>query len=149
MGVVPLEDCFFTNVYMGLSTVGESNTGQSPGATDSDFTQSCEAFLEEQIAVQKPRVVLALGRFVPRFIASLSRDLAGWKKWRGFKALDASGPLKEGVHFGDHLATVVVLTHPSLRGSNVERRRYRGLEGHAAEGKMLEDALSGLRTQTA
>ena len=39
-------------------------------------------------------------------------------------------------------ASVVCLTHPSLRGPNVGRRRYRGLAGDAAEHEMIADAVA-------
>ena len=68
--------------------------------------------------MQKPRLLLTLGIFVPEFIASLSCDLAPWKKCDNFKALDASdpGPSMDGVHFCDareQATTVVALVHPS------------------------------------
>ena len=59
-GVLPLlesagiqrEECFFTNVYMGLSA-GDSNTGPSPGAKNREFKRRCESFLTEQIAIRQ------------------------------------------------------------------------------------------------
>ncbi len=138
------QHCFFTNVYMGLSA-GKGNTGPSPGAKNREFKQRCESFLAEQIAVQEPRLILALGRFVPGFIASLSADLTSWRRCRSFKKLDDSGPLKHGVRFiGDsrERATVVVaLVHPSMRNRNVWRRRYQGHTGADAESAMLTDAV--------
>ena len=144
VGIRP-EDCFFTNAYMGLLASCPSNTGESPGARNSTFRKCCESFFAEQIAVQKPRLILALGRFVPEFIAPLSRDLAEWTEWRKWSGLDVSGPVKR-VHFdfddtGEQMTTVVALVHPSMRRSNLRWRRYRGRTGNEAELAMLKDAL--------
>ena len=139
------EDCFFTNAYMGLLTGCSTNTGESPGAKDPEFKRRCRSLLAEQIAVQRPRLILALGRFVPEFLAALSPDLAEWRKWPGFQALDASGPLKR-VNFadtGEQATTVVVLMHPSAW--NRQCRRYRGKVGHDAELTMLREAMVTLR----
>ena len=137
------EQCFFTNAYMGLS-VGDRNTGPSPGARDPEFKRRCESFLIEQIAVQKPRLILTLGRFVPAFIAALSPGLAAWRRCASFSELDDSGPLKQDVQFDGavDLATVVVaLVHPSLRKGNVWRRRYQEWTGNDAELAMLKKAV--------
>lgn len=56
------ELCFFTNAYMGLGLKSRA-TGKFPGATDS-FRKHCQAFLKEQIKVQKPRLILTLGNHV-------------------------------------------------------------------------------------
>ena len=142
-GIQP-KDCFFTNAYMGL-IVGDSNTGKFPGADDLGFVQRCQSFLAEQITVQKPRVILALGIHVPKFIAPLSPHLAAWKRCKTFKQLDASGfPLINSVHFNgssEQPVAVVALTHPCLRKVNVRLRRYRGLTGEDAELAMLREAF--------
>ena len=96
--------------------------------------------------MQKPRLILALGRFVTEFIAPLSPDdLAEWRKWRKWSGLDVSGPVKR-VHFdfddtGDYTTTVVALVHPSMRRSNLRWRRYRGRTGNEAELAMLKMLL--------
>lgn len=61
---IPLEDCFFTNAFMGLKE-GEDNTGEFPGVNDLGFVQRCQSFLDKQIEVQKPRLILTLGSWVP------------------------------------------------------------------------------------
>ena len=134
---------------MGLRLTGKG-TGQSPGADDPEFVKRCESFfLDKQVAMQKPRLILALGEYPIKFLAGLSSDLAAWRRWQGFKKLDASGPLISDVRFEDdseQSATVVALVHPSMRNSNAKHRRYCGKEGKAAELAMLKDALkqSGL-----
>ena len=139
---IPPEDCFFTNAFMGLIE-GEKNTGEFPGASDQTFVQRCRSFLEKQIEVQKPRLILTLGSWVPWFIEPLSSHLAAWRGYETFGELDASGPLKNDVRFkgsGEQAVTVVALVHPSMRNSNVRHRRYCGQTGKDAELKMLQDA---------
>lgn len=137
------EDCFFTNIYMGLS-IGDSNTGPSPGAKNPEFRRRCESLLAEQIAAQKPRLILTLGRFVPKFIAALSPGLAAWRRCASLSGLDDTGPLKQGVQFGgamDRATVVVALVHTSLRKANVWRRRYQEWTGNDAELAMLKKAV--------
>jgi hypothetical protein len=69
--------CFFTNAYMGLRA-GTQNVGPFPGARDAGFVERCRAFLGEQIAVQRPRLILTLGSQVPAVLAPLSLQLARW-----------------------------------------------------------------------
>ena len=142
VGIRP-EDCFFTNAYMGLLAGCATNRGESPGAKDPVFKQYCESFLAQQIAEQRPRLILALGKCVPKFIASISSDLAAWRRYKTFPELDKSGPLKQDVHFGarGRATTVVALVHPSMRRSNVRWRRYRGQKGNQAELALLQEAL--------
>lgn len=146
------KNCFFTNAYMGLRITGKS-TGQFPGADDPKFAERCESFfLDKQIPMQKPRLILVLGAEVRKFIAQLSPDLAEWKKCETFTELDDSdlGPVVKRVRFnGSKPATVVALVHPAGRnmGRALRNRRYRGARGEAAELKILKRALkkSGLK----
>ena len=146
------KDCFFTNAYMGLRT-GRSSTGPSPGTRKENdgFRERCQTFLlEDQIAVQQPRLLLLLGLEVVKFIAPLSPDLTGWRRARSWRNLDAAGPVKHGVRFGDGAAraAVVALLHPSLRGPNLvkdpELRSYRDWTGDDAELAMLLEAATTL-----
>ncbi len=152
VGIRP-EHCFFTNVYMGLK-LGKSNLGRFP-STEA-FQRGCKSFLEEQIGELKPRLILALGRFVPGPLAALSADLVTWAQCpenkegaREFRDLDAAVPVKHGVHFRELATTVVVLLHPSKRELNLrtnpQLRRYKGLTGDHAERRMLEEATEVVR----
>jgi uracil-DNA glycosylase family 4 len=146
---VSLRDCFFTNLFMGLRQ-GKETTGRFPGARNRDFTRQCCAFLAEQIRIQQPRLIVTLGRHVPAKLASLSHDLSRWAVCRTFKEIDQKGgPIVHPVRFDVLPArgvTVVALTHPSLRGPNVARRRYQHFVGDDAELALLREGLqtSGL-----
>lgn len=58
---IPLTDCFFTNVWMGLRKDGKS-TGPFPGKHDERFAQRCADFFKRQLEVQDPRLILVLGK---------------------------------------------------------------------------------------
>ena len=139
---IDLDRCFFTNAYMGLRA-GTGTTGPFPGRCDPAFVAHCRRFLARQLAVQRPTLVLTLGIHAPQVLAPLSPELASWGKGRGLKYLDAAGPVRTAVTFPDALgvvATVVALTHPSLRDASVRHRRYKDECGAPAEFRMLADA---------
>lgn len=150
-GIKP-KNCFFTNAYMGLR-ITDKSTGQSPGMVDLKFVKRCQSFfLDRQLPMQKPRLILVLGAEARKFIAQLSPDLGEWKECETFTELDDSdlGPVVKKVRFnGSKPITVVALVHPAGRnmGSALKNRRYRGKEGEDAESKMLKKALkkSGLK----
>jgi uracil-DNA glycosylase len=139
---INLSECFFTNFYMGLRK-GSKNTGKFPGATDPDFVDRCRAFLSKQIAFQKPRAILTLGTWVPSLLAPLSPNLSPWSKAKTFHAIDNAGGLIPNCRF-DGVPTpihVAALTHPSLRGSNINRRQFGSKTGNAAELALVKKAL--------
>jgi hypothetical protein len=141
---VSLEECFFTNFFVGLRE-GEGATGRFPGADSPDFVAHCERFFLEQVAAQRPRLLVTLGRFVPWFIAGTSEQLSAWRTGLGLKHVDAAGPVCNGVRFAaipGFTTTAVALTHPSLRAAGVRHRLYRGSRGADAESLMLSDALA-------
>ena len=143
---IPPQDCFFTNAYMGLRT-NESSTGPSPGTRDERFRQQCRSFLAEQIAVQAPKLILVLGLEPADLIASVSSDLAAWRKKHAawvWNDLYAAGRLKHA-DFSQGPArrvTVVALLHPSgyNLGNNLACRRYREHTGMDAEVELLREA---------
>lgn len=141
---IPLDQCFFTNAYVGLLD-RESNVGTHPGHHDPDFKEGCRQLLRTQILLQLPRLILVLGRFVPGFLSDMAPTLADWKRTDTFAGIDAAGPLRRA-DFGGHETVVAVLTHTSMRASNVHRRSYRDEVGLLAEEAILREAkaLAGL-----
>ncbi len=141
---VALEQCFFTNAYMGLKA-GSEPTGPFPGARNADFVSRCQRFLIEQLRLQQPRLLLTLGKEVPPVLAPLTPELRlAWMGLHTLQEMDQRGvALVDAVRFPDvpHATAVVALTHPANRTPNVRRRRYQGLEGDAAELALLQDAL--------
>lgn len=139
---IPLDQCFFTNFYMGLRA-GTATTGRFPGADDEAFVRHCQAFFIDQLRTQRPRLVITLGMHVPVAIAPLSPDLNDWGAGGGIRHLDTVGPVRSRVRFtglADFVTTVVALIHPSQRHASLEHRRYREAIEDEAEIAMLRDA---------
>lgn len=141
---IPLERCFFTNVYMGLR-VGKATTGRFPGAASPDFVKRCQMFFLLQITTQQPTLILALGGYVPAFLAPLSAQLTPWGCFKSFRERDAhDAALIRGVSFGCsgvQPCVVASLVHPSFRPSNVHRRSWGSFAGDAAEVALLQEAV--------
>ena len=139
---IALEHCFFTNAYMGLRA-GAGTTGKFPGAASAQFVQACREFLLAQIAVQQPALILALGNYVPAFLAPLSPQLADWSRGN-FRDRDRRDiAIRSGACFtGSPLPACVVvsLLHPSFRPSNVRHRRWKELSSDDAEVALVREA---------
>jgi uracil-DNA glycosylase len=138
------EDCFFTNIYMGLKEEG-SASGRFPGADCPDFVKRCEQFFITQIERQRPRTILALGREVPPFLARLSHQLSAWSAVKKWAEIDQAGPVACDVSFNgvpDHKCTVACLVHPSYRRSNIKLRYWGELKADDAENQMIRWAIS-------
>jgi hypothetical protein len=148
---IPLASCFFTNAYMAIRSAPK-NTGRFPGARHPRYRQACQQFFLEQVAAQRPKLIVTLGRWVPAFMADLAPQLAPWSGVHRFKQLDSAGPVRGEVVFPglSHECCVVALTHPSYRHANVWRRQYAGLMGEAAEHAMMREGLrsAALHQQT-
>lgn len=142
---IQLEDCFFTNIYMGLRE-GKATTGRFPGATSPEFVKRCQQFFLLQVATQRPSLILALGAYVPAFLAPLASQLAAWATPGSFRSRDERGVSVIGeVVFPSstlHPCVVASIVHPSLRLSNVRYRRWGSLSGDAAEVALVQEAVS-------
>ena len=141
---VPLEDCFFTNFFMGL-VKGSISTGAFPGANDAEFVARCRAFFVEQLKALQPRVVIVLGVQTPRHLAAVAPELARWERVRTFKHLDESGAaLVKAAHVPgvDAAFSAVVVAHPSLGFANRRHRKFNGLIGDGAEAALIAAALA-------
>lgn len=130
---VPLMDCFFTNVYMGLRAVGPE-TGRFPGARDRGFVGRCINLFKRQLEVAQPKIILTLGAEAPRI---LGHNIFGFQPPRAISRCDQTyGPfiVKHGK------VALVALTHPALYFANVARRRFGDRTGIQAEGAMVQAA---------
>lgn len=61
LAAVERAECFFTNAYVGLN--GRGPTAAFAGARSEAFRSWCRDFLLTQIAVMRPRTVVALGAY--------------------------------------------------------------------------------------
>jgi len=134
---IGLQECFFTNAFVGLLKT-DSNRGSQPGHRDPAFLADCRALFVRQLHLQRPRLLLALGRFVPNFLASLSPQLGAWSGMSRFSAVDAAGPVR-AAFFDGHPVVVAALVHPCHRHITAACRSYGGDRGHMAELAMVRD----------
>jgi hypothetical protein len=111
------EECFFTNVYVGL-IAGDKPTGSFPGARSPSFTAWCRGFLQRQVELMRPRAMVFLG-----------------KPARAFVGL---GPGLASVTFGEMVVPAVGLAHPSMHPSSAHNSRYGEATGVAAEVALLQ-----------
>jgi uracil-DNA glycosylase len=136
-GDITLSRCFFTNFLIGLIP-GASATGAFPGAKDPAFVERCRAFLNRQIEVLRPSLLLVLGRHTPRLLAPLCPRLGRWANATTFADIDRDdGAVIYDARIAGVGLSVVALTHPSYRRLNVRCRRFQGLSGEAAELEMM------------
>lgn len=136
---VELLDCFFSNVFIGLRKT-DSMMGKFPGFKDQGFVSRNIEFLLFQINTIKPKLIITLGKYSAEMVSKLSHDLNSWRNSKALRESDIG--LKDGVKINGNIFTCVALEHPSMRNSNVKRRRYRGSVGNEAEVRMLRDALN-------
>lgn len=137
-------NCFFTNAILGCRTEG-SSTGKSPAFKETEFLRYCRSFLLRQLDMQQPKIIFVLGKHVAEFLSATSEDLACWKKIKNFASVDAAGKQIIKARFNNNVeSTVVLLTHPSFRPSNVHRRSYLNYVGKEAEEHMGKHACQEL-----
>lgn len=135
--------CFFTNAHIGL-VEGSDATRTVPAMSDPGYIGRCRAFLLHQIAILRPRLILAMGTKVPSFLAPLSPQTASWNKTKTWAEIDAEeGCLVEAAEFPGlpGAVTIVCILHPSFRGPNLRRRSFAGLIGSAAEEALVRKGL--------
>lgn len=86
-GIAP-STCFFTNAFMGLME-RPGPMGTHPGHSDVGFRAACITLLRATIALQRPSIVLALGKQAPRLLAEAIPGLNGWRQRWSFKEFDS------------------------------------------------------------
>jgi uracil-DNA glycosylase family 4 len=135
-------DCFFTNAILGARK-GDKGTGRSPAFTDPSFIDYCRQFFLLQISLQKPTLILILGKYTAQFLYPLNSALEPLKSMKNFEELDNNHlQVIKNIGFLDKILTnIVILIHPSLRHLNIGRRKYLGYSGHLAEIEMIKEGL--------
>ena len=133
-------DCFFTNAIMGIRK-GNIGTGKSPAFKDKTYLEECRNFFLSQLELQKPKAIFVLGKYVAEFLSPMSDDLSNWKTIKNFVSIDSQNlAVVKNVNFKNNVKTnLVLLTHPSFRPSNIERRSYKNLSGNEAEMLMINE----------
>jgi hypothetical protein len=140
------EKAWFTNFAMGVRAGFGSNSDKiSPWFNEVDsepneFVLRCKEILELQLARQRPRAVVVFGKPVAMTLARLYP--AQMARWRLNKFSERD--LNDGAAlFNVTLGTVAVpmvasIVHPSKWRINVQKRRFRGLEGDAVERALFQ-----------
>jgi hypothetical protein len=136
---VNLNDCFFSNVFMGLRET-ESMVGKFPGFKDKKFVERNLEFLKFQIQTIRPKIIITLGIYAVNMISRLSKvDLKSWNLGKTFKSIDEY--IKFEVNFESIQCTCIALVHPSMRHLNIKNIRYNEYIGNDAEIQMLREAM--------
>jgi hypothetical protein len=140
---IPLGICFFSNALMGLMERA-GPCGTHIGHRDQAFRAGCVRVLAATLAIQRPRLVLALGKYSPRVLAEAVPGLESWQQDWSFPSFDAARLHEAGLQTHrpgtDVPMSCVALTHPSQASRNVWRRHVDGHSGSAAEIEMVRRA---------
>ena len=130
------EECFFTNIYVGLKA-GAKPEGALRLGRGAAFRGWCSSFLEEQVREMRPRAVAVMGVPAWRFVGGMVAELRRW--------LSPPVPaLSIETKLGGHSTVAVPLLHPSGQGRFMHRRGYQTLdEAVAAEAALLRRAAGG------
>jgi hypothetical protein len=145
---IATEECFFTNALMGLMRK-QGNVGTVAGFEDKTYRLKCKDILHASLLLQRPRVLLVLGKPTIRFVGEALSGLAFWKGCAEGKSMqfidaeDPDGPLRHGVALPgcNDTMSVVALVHPSYRRLNAARRTFQGQTGADCERTMVLEAL--------
>ena len=139
---IKLDDCFFTNAIMGVRCLTEVATGKSPAFKSKSFVKDCQDFFLYQLELQKPKVIIALGLNVAKFLSDTSTDLIDWRNIPNFESVDNENQqIKLNVKFNnDIVSNVALLMHPSARKYNLVTRKYRDKFGIEAQAQIIQDA---------
>lgn len=144
---VALGSCFFTNFYMGLRR-GAATTGRYPGSLSPQFVTACRDFLKVQLEVQRPRLVLVLGAWVPSLVAPLGGGLEPWTSCSTLREIDDRGlSILSDVKLHSGGSSVwAALSHPSFYPRSASGRVFRGHQGREAHELLVADAVSLARS---
>lgn len=105
---------------------------------------ACLALLTEQVEIQRPKLIIVLGKHVPRLIAKASHQLRCWSNFVSFKTIDQNNVaviLGANLLNSTHRFSTVCLVHPCYRQLNVRHRHWNGFRGDEAEVNLTQHAL--------
>lgn len=142
---IPLEDCFFTNVYMGLRKAGNM-VGVLPASKNVVYRAWCEGFFRLQLSIQRPRMIVVLGMEPARFVGRIFPEVGVWNARATFTQLQTNGQLARTISAEHGDVAVVVIPHPSFLHANQHRCKWHGISGRPALERMLTDVFSDARS---
>jgi hypothetical protein len=129
------EECFFTNVFVGLKAGAKPEGPLGVGQT-SEFRKWCSTFLLEQVREMRPRAIAVMGAPAWKFLGGMATELRGW--------LSPPVPVASiRLRIAGHETVVVPLLHPSGQGRFMHVRGYRSVEEALAhEARLLRGAAA-------
>jgi len=150
---IDLDKVFFTNAVMGQRKKGLASIKNDVWVKEKDFLIDNLNFLKMQILVQRPKVILVLGKEAFPILKALHPALKDLKSGMSFLQLDSPANLmkfSQSIKFDeipDYSFKLVFLVHPSYRHLNVGRRNYLNYSSTDAENNMVLDALKSVKPQ--
>jgi len=139
---IPPEECFFTNAILGIRK-GDNGIGKSPAFLDNRFLNYCREIFIKQVEIQKPKLIIVLGKYTAIFLAPLHKQLNPWMNFKNFQNIDDNNlQVVKDVPLGNiSNINLVLLTHPSLRHLNIKKRKFNNFSGNEAELEMIKEGL--------
>lgn len=145
---IDLANVFFTNAVMGQRKKGLSSIKNDVWAKEKVFMTDNLNFLKMQILLQRPKVILVLGKEAFPILQTLHPALKDLKSSMSFLQLDSPSnfmKFNQSIKFDeipDYSFKLVFLVHPSYRHLNVKRRTFAGKIGHEAELELIKRTLN-------
>lgn len=142
---ISLEECFFTNAFMGLMETN-SSVGTHEGHRDPNFREACKRVLAASIEMQQPRLILTLGPYARRFLGEVVEGLEAWRRDIPFWKFDEQRLSEDGLDLrwgSGHRMSAVSLVHPSAFPHLIlpsHRRRFGEFIGYEAEVELVKAA---------
>ncbi len=120
---IKLDDCFFSNVYMGLRKGNLSNKGACPGVQNEAYRVSCEEFLKNQINAVEPSLIILLGFEPLKAIRKVfPKELAEWNNVKTTSEIVLSNDKQVIVaNINNKNVKVAFVIHPSMNATNRSR----------------------------
>ena len=125
--------CFYTNAIMGLR-IAPNNVGRSKAFLKNDIARQFleknrSFFIEYQLKEfvklnKKPKLVIALGAHLPRFLSACFNELRDISEVQSLKQLSDSQKYRLPVHIESKNIDIVFVTHPCMFQANTGRRGF-------------------------
>ncbi len=113
-----LKDCFFTNAIMGARVKDEPMVGKSPPykgkyVGGNRFLEKCHDFLRFQVEVQKPKLIICLGKWTLELLNRYAPDtnFNNFSVYNSYAELGAN--TNYNIKIGCHNTKLVLIVHPS------------------------------------
>lgn len=103
---------FYSNYLMGLRK-DEGNVGISPGISDHNYLKLCNSFLEQQVRVIRPKVIVFLGKVSFGLSKGLSEPEI--RNLKFIKKIREENIQKPNIKIGGKNYPCIYLIHPSFR----------------------------------